>query len=93
MTAVPARPSLLSRLKNSEPVRVYLWSVGSVLIGGLVLMGYLTEEWSGYLTGALAVLLAVGGGGEAARASVYSPASTLGLLTRSRGSWEVRDAA
>jgi len=93
MTAVSTRPGLLSRLKLTEPVRLYLHSVGAVLIGGLVLMGYLTDEWSAYLTGALAVVLAVGGGGEAARASVYSPAGMIGQLTRSRGSWEIRDHA
>jgi hypothetical protein len=93
MTTVNARPGLLSRAKLAEPVRLYLHSVGAVLIAGLVLMGYFTDEWAAYLTGALAVVLAVGGGGEAARASVYSPRSMLEGLTRSRGSWEVRDHA
>ena len=93
MTTVNARPGLLTRLKLTEPVRLYLHSVGVVLIGGLVLMGYLTDEWSAYLTGALAVLLAVGGGGEAARASVYSPASHVKGVITSRGSWVVDHAA
>lgn len=93
MTTVNARPGLLSRLKLTEPVRLYLYSLGSVLVAGLVLMGYLTGEWSEYLTGALAVILGVGGGGEAARASVYSPASTVQLLTTSRGSWAVSESA
>jgi hypothetical protein len=93
MTTVNARPGLLSRLKLTEPVRLYLHSVGLVLIGGLVLMGYLTDDWSAYLTGALAVVLAVGGGGEAARASVYSPATHVKGIVSSRGSWQVSDAA
>jgi hypothetical protein len=93
MTLVSARPSLLSRLKLTEPVRLYLYSLGSVLIAGLVLMGYLTGEWSAYLTGALAVVLGVGGGGEAARSSVYSPASHIQGLIASRGSWSVSDHA
>lgn len=93
MTTVSARPSLLSRLKLTEPVRLYLYSVGVVLIAGLVLMGKLTGEWSAYLTGALAVVLGVAGGGEAARASVYSPAGMTTALIRSRGSWQVPDHA
>jgi hypothetical protein len=93
MSTVNARPGLLARLKLTEPVRLYLHSIGLVLIGALVLMGYLTDEWSAYLTGALAVVLAVGGGGEAARASVYSPASHVRGIVTSRGSWVVNDHA
>lgn len=93
MTTVNARPGLLSRVKLAEPVRFYLYSVGVVLIAGLVLMGKVTGEWQSYLTGALAVVLAVGGGGEAARASVYSPAGMIDALTRSRGSWVTSDNA
>jgi len=73
MTTDPPRPGLMARLKLTEPVRLYLHSVGLVLVAGLVLMGYLTDEWSAYLTGALAVVLGVGGGGEMARSSVFSP--------------------
>lgn len=67
----------LGRLKLTEPVRLYLWTV--VLVGdlGLGLAGWMTGQWQDYAATAAAVLLGVGGAGEAVRASVYSPAGTI----------------
>lgn len=84
-------PSTLSRLKLAEPVRLYLYSVGAVLVAGLVLAGAVTGEWSEFALAALAALLAVPAGTEAARASVYSPRTMLLELTRAQAAW--KDAA
>jgi len=73
-----------SQLKLSEPVRLYLYGVGGVIVTGLVLAGWLTGEWAGYLTGALAVLLGLPPATEAARASVYSPAGQIRALRQLR---------
>jgi hypothetical protein len=73
---------LLSRLKLTEPVRLYLYSLAVVAIGGLALAGVLTGQWIAYATGAVAVVLSVTVGGEAARASVYSPRSVVQAVRR-----------
>lgn len=72
-------PSLgrLARLKLSEPVRLYAYSVLVVLAVGLNLAGVLTGEWLPYATSSAAVVLGVAGAAEAARASVYSPRSVV----------------
>lgn len=65
----PAVPLLLS-----EPVRVYVYGLAALLVGGLVLAGVLTDEWRAFLLAGLPAVLAVPAA-EAARASVYSPAT------------------
>lgn len=77
----------VQRWKLTEPVRLYLYGVGAVLLAGLALAGVLTGEWLDYGLAALGVLLAVPAGTEAARASVYSPAGVIRELEA------VRDAA
>jgi len=82
----------LSRWKVTEPVRLYLYSVGSVLLLGLVLGGILTQEWSAYLTAALGVLLGVVPATEAARSSVYSLAGHIASLRQLRSAVDVQRA-
>lgn len=67
----------LEHLKLTEPVRLYLYSLLVVLVTGLVLAGVLTGEWREFLLEAGAAVLVVGTGTEAARASVYSPATLI----------------
>ena len=69
--------SAVARWKLTEPVRLYLYGVGSIVLVGLALAGVLTGEWLDYGLTALGVVLAVGTGTEAARASVYSPAGLI----------------
>lgn len=76
------RPALLARLKLTEPVRLYIYTVLLVLTAGLQLAGWLSGEWRDFLAMNAAVLLAVGGGAEAARASVYSPRSVVQAVRR-----------
>lgn len=74
---------LLARLKLTEPVRLYLYSVALVVVVGLNLAGWLTGEWVPYATSSAATLLGVTAATEAARASVYSPRSMVrGLMRR-----------
>lgn len=87
MTAtVPAvatdRPPLLTRLKLTEPVRLYLYTVLVVLTLGLQLAGWLSGDWQNFLAMNAAVVLGVTGGAEAARASVYSPRSVVQAVRR-----------
>lgn len=70
-------PGRLARWRLTEPVRLYLYGIVMVLIVGLQLAGYLTGEWLPYAVSSAGVVLAVGGAGEAVRASVYSPAGTV----------------
>jgi hypothetical protein len=51
--------------------------VALVILVGLNLAGYLSGEWLPYAESSAAVVLGVGASAEAARASVYSPRSTL----------------
>lgn len=71
---VTARIRGLARLKQTEPVRLYAYSVLSAVLVALVLVGTITDDWSAALTGIAAAVLGVPGV-EAARASAYSPAS------------------
>jgi hypothetical protein len=77
-----ASVGILSRLKLTEPVRLYLYSVALVAVAGLNLAGILTGEWQQYAISSAATVLAVGAGGEAARASVYSPRSVVQAVRR-----------
>jgi hypothetical protein len=88
--AVSARPGVLTRLKLSEPVRLYLYSLAVVALAGLTLAGYLTGEWSDYWAHAAGVLLGLVPAAEAVRASVYSPRGHVaGLLKAAQetGRW------
>lgn len=71
---VTARLRGLARLKLTEPVRLYAYGVLSAVLVALVLVGTITQDWSAALTGIAAALLGVPGV-EAARATVYSPAT------------------
>jgi hypothetical protein len=77
-----AATGLVARLKLTEPVRLYLYSVVGVVDTGLVLAGVLTGDWPAYVISAAATLLGVAGATEAARASTYSLASALRLVRR-----------
>lgn len=72
----------LARLKLTEPVRMYAYVLCLVVITGLQLAGWLTGEWVQFSITDAAVVLGVAGTAEAARASVYSPRSTLQALRR-----------
>lgn len=74
--------SLLQRLKLTEPVRLYLHGVLTlVVIPAAVLAGVLTGDWVEWAGTAAATVLGVGAAGEAARASVYSP---VGMMAAAR---------
>ena len=90
---VSSRPGLVARWRLSEPVRLYLWSLGSVLLAGLVLAGVLSGDWAEYGGWALGVLLAVGGGAEAARASVYSTNGHVASLLQRDAAHRLEQAA
>jgi hypothetical protein len=81
-----------SQLKLSEPVRLYLYGVGGVIVAGLVLAGWLTDDWSAYLMAALGVVLGVVPATEAARASVYSYAGHIHSLRQLRTAQDISDA-
>jgi hypothetical protein len=84
--APPAAPvvsvGLLARLKLTEPVRLYLYSVALVVITGLNLAGWLVGEWLPFAESSAATLLGVTAATEAARASVYSPRSVVQAVRR-----------
>jgi hypothetical protein len=84
---VTIRPGLgfLARMKLTEPVRLYLYSLALVIFAGLQLAGALTGEWLQFAITGAGVVLAVGAGGEAVRASVYSPAGVVRALTQVAG--------
>jgi hypothetical protein len=83
---VQAQPEVgrLARLKLTEPVRLYMYTLLLVLSAGLQLAGWLSGDWPQYIAVNGAVVLAVGGGAEAARASVYSPRSVVQAALRAR---------
>jgi hypothetical protein len=85
--APPAPPSVgvLTRLKLTEPVRLYIYSVALVLFTGLNLAGYLTGAWQDYAAASAATLLGFGVAGESARASVYSTRSVVQAVRRAGG--------
>lgn len=74
--------SLLARLQLTEPVRLWLYSVGMLVLGALVLAGVLSGEWHAFGSAALLTLLGLPLGTEAARAAVYSPATVARELVR-----------
>jgi hypothetical protein len=90
---VSARPGLLFRLKVSEPVRLYSYSLLSAVLVALVVVGTITEEWQAALTGIAAAVLGVVPAAEASRASVYSEKTHIQQMVTSRGSWVVDRAA
>jgi hypothetical protein len=70
-----ARSRGLALLRLQEPVRLYLYGVGSLVLVGLVLGGVITEDWRAFGVAMLAEVLAVVPATEAARVSVYAPAT------------------
>jgi hypothetical protein len=70
-----ARPSILERWKQTEPVRLYVYGLLAAVLLALVVVGWMTEDLSAALTGILAALLVGVPGAEAARVSVISPAT------------------
>lgn len=81
---VSSRPGLVTRIKLSEPVRLYLYGLAGVVLAGLTLAGTLTGEWADYWLHVAGVLLVIPAA-EAARASVYSPRTHVQDLWRMRG--------
>jgi hypothetical protein len=76
--AVASGVGKLAGWKLAEPVRLYLYSViALVIVPGLNLAGWLVGQWPAFAISSAAVVLAVAGAGEAARASTYSLASHL----------------
>lgn len=74
-----ARPSLLVRLKCTEPVRLY--GYGAVLLAAVALVPLLAStSWSPLHTWAVCVLAAVAAAVEAIRASVYPPAAVAAMV-------------
>ncbi|MFC9769076.1 hypothetical protein [Rhodococcus jostii] len=61
--------NVLRTLRNSEPVRLYVYPILAVLIGILVARGVIDAEAADLITGAVALILGVGAT-EAARAKV-----------------------
>lgn len=82
----------VSRWKLTEPVRLYVYGVGSILIVGLVLAGWATQEWAAYLTAVLGVLLGGVPATEAARSSVYSLAGHLHSIRQLRSVADIQAA-
>lgn len=92
---IAALVQLVTAARLSEPVRLYLYGFGSVVLTGLVLAGWITSEWEDYTLLALGVILSVPPGAELARRGVYSPRtlSEAGVLDLpGRHSPEVRRA-
>lgn len=81
-TGIRTTPGTLTRWKLTEPVRLYAYTLLSVLILGLVLAGVASGQWGEYLTAAVGAVLTMPGAIEAARASVYSPASVVQEMRR-----------
>lgn len=67
----------VERWKLTEPVRLYSYLLLLVITAGLQLAGVALGEWPEFTAVNGALLLGVGGAGEAIRASVYSPAGTV----------------
>lgn len=61
--------TILSKLRNSEPVRLYVYPILAVLVGVLVARGVIDDQAADLITGAVALILGVGAA-EAARAKV-----------------------
>lgn len=79
---VNARPGALSRWKLSEPVRLYVYALLVIALGGLTLAGYVTGDWAEYARTAAGVVLGLVPLAEFVRASVYSPAGHISDLWR-----------
>lgn len=87
--AVTARPGLLSRLRLSEPIRLYSWPLVVVLVLSAVAGGWATQDWADWALPQLAAALGTLGAAEAGRASVFSTQTHVQDLMRARGSWAV----
>jgi hypothetical protein len=88
--------SWLERVKQSEPVRLYAYTVLAAVLTAAVAAGAVTGEWAHALTGVAAAVLGAVPAAEAARASVYSPRTydrqLVDVVMRARGSWAVTTA-
>lgn len=82
------RTSTASRLKATEPVRLYLWPLVVVLVLVAVATGLVTQQWAEWALPCLGLALGIYGAGEAARASAYSLAGHLDRLAKARDRWE-----
>jgi hypothetical protein len=78
-------PSWLEKIKLTEPVRLYLWTVAIIAAVGLQLAGVTTGDWLQYEVTAAAVVLGVGGVGEAIRQAVWPAAGIVRELTAALG--------
>lgn len=72
-------PELLERWRAAEPLRLYLGAVAASTIVLAVVAGWLTQAVGTAVGGVVAAVLMIGGG-EAARRSVYAPATVVKLL-------------
>lgn len=90
--SITQAPSGLAKLRLTEPVRLYLYGLGTVVLLGLVLAGVITEDWRDYGISALAVVLGLVPATEAARSSVYSLAGHLASLRQLRTAIDVQTA-
>jgi hypothetical protein len=91
-TAADRLAAAISRAKLTEPVRLYLGSVGAVIVAGLVLAGWLTQDWAAYCMAALGVILGLGPAGYAIRASVWSEAAHITSLRQLHSIQDVQRA-
>lgn len=74
-----APASWLTRWREMEPVRLYLWSVATAVIVAAVAVGILTAELAVAITGVASAVLMIGGA-AAARHDAYAPATVTHLL-------------
>lgn len=89
----PRRLTLaISKAKLSEPVRLYLYSLGVLILGALVLLGCITGEWQDYLLAALPIVLGLPPTVWAVRSSVYSYAGHINALRQLRTAQDLSDA-
>lgn len=81
-----------ARWQEAEPVRLYLWSVATAVLGGAVVAGWLTRDLYVAATGVAAAVFTVGGA-AAARSKAYAPVTVDELLDRADAEAEERAMA
>lgn len=82
----------LMRAKLTEPVRFYLWSIFGLVVLGLVLAGWATDQWAAYLQAASGVVLGLMLATWAVRASTWSQAAHLASLRQLHAVQDVQRA-